>query len=113
MQQASTATRPDSPAASASSRPQQFVSNQFVINLCASTTPVALTRPDHAGLKRFTFFVSRRREEGRERRIRFANGVLLLIAAKDVPMSEDDARHAMHVNPLEASWQPVASRRSF
>jgi hypothetical protein len=28
---------------------------------------VALTRPDHAGLKRFTFFVSRRREEGRER----------------------------------------------
>jgi hypothetical protein len=39
----------------------------FVINLTSSTTPVALTRPDHAGLKRFTFFVSRRREEGRER----------------------------------------------
>ena len=39
----------------------------FVINLCGSTTPVALTPPDHAGLKRFTFFVSRRREEGRER----------------------------------------------
>ncbi len=39
----------------------------FVINLCSSTTPVALTPPDHAGLKRFTFFVSRRREEGRER----------------------------------------------
>jgi hypothetical protein len=43
------------------------VSNAFVINLMSSTTPVALTRPDHAGLKRFTFFVSRRREEGRER----------------------------------------------
>jgi hypothetical protein len=42
-------------------------SNAFVINLVSSTTPVALTRPDHAGLKRFTFFVSRRREEGRER----------------------------------------------
>ena len=41
--------------------------NLFVINLCASTTPVALTPPDHAGLKRFNFFVSRRREEGRER----------------------------------------------
>ncbi|HEX4051945.1 MAG TPA: hypothetical protein VHY19_13815 [Steroidobacteraceae bacterium] len=41
--------------------------NAFVINLVSSTTPVALTRPDHAGLKRFTFFVSRRREEGRER----------------------------------------------
>ena len=41
--------------------------NAFVINLVSSTTPVALTRPDHAGLNRFTFFVSRRREDGRER----------------------------------------------
>jgi len=41
--------------------------NAFVINLVSSTTPVALTRPDHAGLKRFTFFVSRRLEDGRER----------------------------------------------
>jgi len=41
--------------------------NAFVINLCSSTSPVALTQPDHAGLKRFTFFVSRRREESRER----------------------------------------------
>jgi hypothetical protein len=41
--------------------------NAFVINLVSSTTPVVLTRPDHAGLKRFTFFVSRRREDGRER----------------------------------------------
>lgn len=40
---------------------------RFVINLCASTTPVALVQPNHAGLKRFTFFVSRRLEEGRER----------------------------------------------
>jgi hypothetical protein len=39
----------------------------FVINLCSSTSPVALSPPDHAGLKRFTFFVSRRREDGRER----------------------------------------------
>ncbi|HWW19704.1 MAG TPA: hypothetical protein VNZ06_02770 [Steroidobacteraceae bacterium] len=41
--------------------------SSFVINLCSSTSPVALAPPDHAGLKRFTFFVSRRREEGRER----------------------------------------------
>jgi len=41
--------------------------NAFVINLCSSTSPVTLTPPDHAGLKRFTFFVSRRREESRER----------------------------------------------
>ena len=40
---------------------------RFVINLCASTTPVGLVHPTHAGLKRFTFFVSRRLEEGRER----------------------------------------------
>ncbi|MEO7773552.1 MAG: hypothetical protein ABIT36_02350 [Steroidobacteraceae bacterium] len=39
----------------------------FVINLCASTTPVALAHPDNPELKRFTFFVTRRREEGRER----------------------------------------------
>ena len=42
-------------------------SPRFVINLCASTTPVGLVQPSHAGLKRFTFFVSRRLEEGRER----------------------------------------------
>src|SRR3984957_7516007 len=41
--------------------------NAFVINLCSSTSPVALSPPDHAGLKRFAFFVSRRREESRER----------------------------------------------
>ena len=39
----------------------------FVINLSASTTPVALTSPERPELKHFTFFVSRRREEGRER----------------------------------------------
>ena len=42
-------------------------SPRFVVNLCSSTTPVALVQPTHAGLKRFTFFVSRRLEEGRER----------------------------------------------
>jgi hypothetical protein len=39
----------------------------FVINLCASTSPMALARPSTPELARFTFFVSRRREEGRER----------------------------------------------
>ncbi|MFT3906998.1 MAG: hypothetical protein QM718_11880 [Steroidobacteraceae bacterium] len=56
--------------------PQGFASPQgsaspqgtrFVINLTSSTTPVALKQPSHPGLKRFTFFVSRRLEEGRER----------------------------------------------
>src|SRR3984893_15310670 len=39
----------------------------FVLNLCSSTTPMALTQTDLPELKRFTFFVSRRFEEGRER----------------------------------------------
>src|SRR5207302_1996782 len=39
----------------------------FVLNLCSSTTPMALSNPEQAELKRFSFFVSRRFEEGRER----------------------------------------------
>jgi hypothetical protein len=66
MQQATTAKPTDS-VSSDTAAPHRPSRNRFVINLCGSTTPVALTPPDHAGLKRFTFFVSRRREEGRER----------------------------------------------
>ncbi len=39
----------------------------FVLHLCSSTTPLALAQTDLPELKRFTFFVSRRFEEGRER----------------------------------------------
>jgi hypothetical protein len=39
----------------------------FVINLCASTSPLALVHPTDPALKRHTFFVTRHREEGRER----------------------------------------------
>ena len=39
----------------------------FVINLAASTSPMALSHPSSPELKRYTFFVSRQREEGRER----------------------------------------------
>jgi hypothetical protein len=39
----------------------------FVINLCASTSPMALAHPSAPELKRYTFFVSRQREDGRER----------------------------------------------
>jgi hypothetical protein len=67
MQQANTGKPAIEPESSGNSMPQSSLRNRFVINLCGSTTPVALTPPDHAGLKRFTFFVSRRREEGRER----------------------------------------------
>jgi hypothetical protein len=39
----------------------------FVINLCASTSPMALAHPANPELKKYTFFVTRQREEGRER----------------------------------------------
>src|SRR5579863_9626343 len=39
----------------------------FVLNLCSSTTPMALPRCEQPELRRFSFFVSRRFEEGRER----------------------------------------------
>ncbi len=52
------ADHPAAPAAEADS---------FVLNLCSSTTPMALAQTELAELKRFTFFVSRRFEEGRER----------------------------------------------
>jgi hypothetical protein len=41
--------------------------DSFVINLCSSTTPMALTQPQLAELKNYKFFVSRRLEDGRER----------------------------------------------
>ncbi len=42
-------------------------SGPFVLNLCSSTTPMALAKCEQPELKRFSFFVSRRFEEGRER----------------------------------------------
>jgi hypothetical protein len=46
-----------------SAAPEQL----FVINLAASTSPMALSHPSSPELKRYTFFVSRQREDGRER----------------------------------------------
>ncbi len=66
MQQASSSIG-NLPSSSGNPLPPAAASPRFVINLCASTTPVGLVQPSHAGLKRFTFFVSRRLEEGRER----------------------------------------------
>src|SRR6201993_4099245 len=39
----------------------------FLLNFCSSTPPMALAQVELPELKRFTFFVSRRFEEGRER----------------------------------------------
>ncbi len=57
---------PTSSAASTASSPTA-ATGDFVVNLCASTTPMALVKPSAPELARYTFFVSRRREEGRER----------------------------------------------
>jgi hypothetical protein len=67
MQQASSSIANLVSIAGTSLSPKAANPPRFVINLCASTTPVGLVQPTHAGLKRFTFFVSRRLEEGRER----------------------------------------------
>src|SRR5258708_18949088 len=47
-------------------KPQE-AAGQFVLTSRASTTPMALSNPEQPELKRFSFFVSRRFEEGRER----------------------------------------------
>ncbi|MGB8692807.1 MAG: hypothetical protein WCD08_04785, partial [Steroidobacteraceae bacterium] len=66
MQQA-TSPNGNLAATTGSFLPPASPQTSFVINLCASTTPVGLVHPTHSQLKRFTFFVSRRREDGRER----------------------------------------------
>ncbi len=67
MQQATSTIDKLVSTAGTSLSPRAVSPPRFVVNLCASTTPVGLVQPTHAGLKRFTFFVSRRLEEGRER----------------------------------------------
>ena len=51
----------------ASTSHSEGATGPFVINLCSSNTPMALSQPQSAELRRFTFFVSRRLEDRRER----------------------------------------------
>jgi hypothetical protein len=55
----------DGPRGDAATRHES--TGPFVVNLCSSTTPMALAQPQDPELKRFKFFVSRRLEDGRER----------------------------------------------
>jgi hypothetical protein len=62
----------------------------FVINLCSSTTPMALTQPQLAQLKSYSFFVSRRLEDGRERfRLHMGYFDSLLQAEELLPVVRD------------------------
>jgi hypothetical protein len=62
----------------------------YVLNLCSSTTPLALAQIDREELKRFTFFVTRRFEEGRERfRLHMGYFANLAEARKWLPMVRD------------------------
>jgi hypothetical protein len=56
-----------SPAEIPSAEGAMSPSQLFVINLCASTSPMALAQPNVPALKRYTFFVSRQRDDGRDR----------------------------------------------
>src|SRR5580658_755285 len=62
-----TANFASEPTAEAGDAAPAASAGPFVLNLCSSTTPMALAQTELAELKRFTFFVSRRFEEGRER----------------------------------------------
>jgi hypothetical protein len=53
--------------ASGNSLPLPSATGAFIINLSSSTTPVALQQPSSPELKKFTFFVTRRKEDRRER----------------------------------------------
>jgi hypothetical protein len=96
----------------------------FVINLCASTSPMALTHPNTPELKRYTFFVSRQREDGRER-FRLHMGYFgsqedaesLLAAVRDVypaawagpaPTTGVPRRARMSVTPKATVAHPMA-----
>jgi hypothetical protein len=48
-------------------RPTGAATGGYVISLTSSTTPMALSQPKDPTLAQYTFFVSRRREDGRER----------------------------------------------
>ena len=90
----------------------------FVINLCASTTPVALVQPNSAELKRYTFFVTRRREEGRERfrctwvtSIRWRDAECLLAAVRDVypaAWAGEAPSHKQSLRAQSVALAPVA-----
>ena len=66
-QPSNSAVRGSPTSSAASAPPPAAATGDFVVNLCASTTPMALEKPSAPELARYTFFVSRRREEGRER----------------------------------------------
>ena len=75
----------------------------FVLNLCSSTTPMALAQTDLPELKRFTFFVSRRFEEGRAVAYRSGNDVETVASGQHASMLYDchgrDARaHSISTN---------------
>src|SRR5665213_3641524 len=70
--------------------PPAVEQESFVINLCSSTTPMALTQPQLVELKQYKFFVSRRLEDGRERfRLHMGDFDSLLQAEELLPMVRD------------------------
>ena len=62
-----TAHKADVEVKSASTPGAAPAAEQFVINLCSSTTPMALQQPQSPELRHYKFFISRRLEDGRER----------------------------------------------
>jgi hypothetical protein len=101
----------------------------FVINLTSSTTPMALSQPKDPTLAQYTFFVSRRLEDGRERfrlhmgyfeSMQSAEEMLVVVRdvypgawASEAPgkklRANNPAAPARAASPAVAAAQPVAT----
>src|SRR2546429_2198487 len=77
----------------------------FVLNLCSSTTPMALAQTDLPELKRFTFFVSRRFEEGRER-FRLHMGYFATLAEAEEWLSVVRSEERRVGKECRSRWSP-------
>lgn len=93
------------PSAGGKKLPVPSAQGAFVVNLAASTTPVSLVQPRHPELKAYTFFVSRRREDRRER-FRLHMGYF---------DSQQDAEQMLEVvrEIFPAAWAGVAPGRKL
>jgi hypothetical protein len=112
-----------SPAEIATTDGATTSSQLYVLNLCASTSPMALSQPSTPALKRYTFFVSRQRDDGRERfRLHMGyfatqeDAELLLDVVRDVypaawagpaPTSGVPRRNRVVVAPAPVAAKPV------
>lgn len=94
------------PSADGAMAPAQL----FVINLCASTSPMALAQPNVPALKRYTFFVSRQRDDGRDRFRLHMGYFASQVEAEQLLDAVRDVYPAAWAGPAPASGAPRRGR---